>query len=298
VSTPDPLSRAAVEAVDREGLLGDVLAQPDQLGDALWRADSAGFERADRAGGVVVAGPRDEAIGGELAAAALWGRATRPLRTIRCDELDPGVRPETLVLCASYSGDDEPTVACFEAAGAAGAARAAVTTGGALGAAARAAGVPVMGVPGAFQPRTAVVYMTVAALAAAEAAGAAPQIRDEVEGAATLLRELAEEWGPDAPEDSEAKRLARAIDGTVPTVHGAGATEAVARRWRAQIRASGSATSAIFLDDGGQAEKDGERVHARGDTPFERIMSLVLLGDLVAVYLAVLASLHARSARP
>src|SRR5204862_6573833 len=31
-----------------------------------------------------------------------------------------------------------------------------------------------------------------------------------------------------------------------------------------------------------------ERTEARGDTPFERLMSLVLLGDLVSVYLAVL----------
>jgi glucose/mannose-6-phosphate isomerase len=31
------------------------------------------------------------------------------------------------------------------------------------------------------------------------------------------------------------------------------------------------------------------RVEARGETPFERVMSLVLLGDLVSVYMAVLA---------
>ena len=31
-----------------------------------------------------------------------------------------------------------------------------------------------------------------------------------------------------------------------------------------------------------------ERVTARGDTPLERLVSLVLLGDLVSVYLAVL----------
>ena len=32
-----------------------------------------------------------------------------------------------------------------------------------------------------------------------------------------------------------------------------------------------------------------ERVAARGDTPLERLISLVLLGDLVSLYLAVLA---------
>jgi glucose/mannose-6-phosphate isomerase len=266
-------------------------------------------------------------IGGDLAAAALAGRATGPLHTVRGYELEPWMGPDTLVLCASYSGDTEETLACFDSAGAAGARRAVVTTGGALGEAARGAGVPVMGVPAGFQPRAAVVYMTVAALEAAAVCGAAPSIRDEVERAATLLTELASEWGPDAPPDSEAKRLALALGGTVPLVTGAGPTAAVARRWKTQINENssmpafaselpeadhnevcgyGEPIAAVFLDDPELDERlrtrialtaelvapeaaAVERIEARGQTPFERTMSLVLLGDLVSVYLAVLA---------
>ena len=297
MSAADPLSRAAIEAVDPAGMLADVLAQPAQLGDAVWRAESAAFQRADLPRGLVVAGMGGSAVGGDLAAAVLAGRATRPVHTIRGYELEPWVGPETLVLCASYSGDTEETLACFEAAGAAGA------------------------------PRAAVVYMTVAALEAAAACGAAPSIRDEVEGAAALLGGLGEEWGPDAAPDSDAKRLAVALRGTVPVITGAGPTAAVARRWKTQINENASAPAfaaelpeadhnevcgyapplaAVFLDD---AQLDDrvrrrieltadliapavaalERVEARGNTPFERAMSLVLLGDLVSVYLAVLA---------
>jgi glucose/mannose-6-phosphate isomerase len=193
-----------------------------------------------------------------------------------------------------------------------------VTTGGALGEAARAAGVPVMGVPAGFQPRAAVVYMTVAALAAAGAVG------DEVEGAAPLLARLAAEWGPDGAEDSEAKRLARALNGGIPVVIGAGRTVAAARRWKTQINENASRPafwselpeadhneicgyrpplSLVLLDDPGLDERlrrrigltagsvdvEVQRVEARGETPFERVMSLVLLGDLVSVYMAVLA---------
>jgi glucose/mannose-6-phosphate isomerase len=327
VSETALLTREAIEAVDRAGMLADVLAQPAQLADAVWRAESAGIPRRELPGGLVVAGMGGSAIGGDLAAAALDGRAARPIRTVRGYEPDPWVGPDTLVLCASYSGDTEETLACFEAAGAAGAARAVVTTGGALGEAARAAGVPVMGVPSGFQPRAAVVYMTVAALEAAAACGAAPAIRDQVEGAAGPLGELAAEWGPDAPDDSEAKRLARALGGTVPVVHGAGSTTPAARRWKTQINENASAPAffselpeadhneicgyapplaAVFLDDPAldprlrrrieltaellQPEAATvERTEARGDTPFLRLMSLVLLGDLVSVYLAVLA---------
>lgn len=334
MSAADPLSRDAIGALDREGMLGDVLDQHAQIGDALWRAESAAIPRRDLSGGLVIAGMGGSAVGGDLAAAALHGRATRPISTVRGYELDPWVGPDTLVLCASYSGDTEETLACFEAAGAAGAPRAVVTTGGELGAIAREAGVAVMGVPGAFQPRAAVVYMTVAALECATACGAGPSLRDELEAAAGLLRELGEEWGPDAPPESEAKALAAALAGTAPIVYGAGPTAAVARRWKTQInengsmpafaselpeadhnevcgfdsRASAARFAAVFLDDSNLdqrlrrrialtaelIEPDAAAVHrveARGQTPVERVVSLVLLGDLVSVYLAVLAGL-------
>src|SRR5439155_636993 len=62
VSATAPLSREAVEAVDPAGMLGDVLAQPDQLSDAVWRARSAGFRRSS-GGELVVAGMGGSAIG-------------------------------------------------------------------------------------------------------------------------------------------------------------------------------------------------------------------------------------------
>jgi len=327
VTVTSALSREAIESVDGAGMLADVLAQPAQLADAVWRADSAAIPRHETERGLVVAGMGGSAIGGDLAAAALAGRAERPIATARGYELDPWVGPDTLVLCASYSGDTEETLASFDAAGARGSPRVAVSTGGELGRRARDEGVPVIGVPAGFQPRAAVVYMTVAALECAAACGAGPAIRDEIESAAAPLGALAEEWGPDAPDDSDAKRLASALSDTVPVVHGAGPTAAAARRWKCQINENAEAPAfaaelpeadhnevcgyapplaAVFLDDPELDQRlrdrieltadllrDGgtpvERVAARGDTPFARLMSLVLLGDLVSVYLAVLA---------
>ena len=98
MSGSDPLSRAAVEAVDPAGMLADVLAQPGQLADAVWRADSARFPRADAPGGLVVAGMGGSAIGGDLAAAVLGDRAARPLRTVRGYALEPWTDACALVL--------------------------------------------------------------------------------------------------------------------------------------------------------------------------------------------------------
>jgi glucose/mannose-6-phosphate isomerase len=331
VSTAPALTRSAIEAADPSGMLGDVLAQPHQLGDALWRAQSAGVPSQDRPGGLVVCGMGGSAIGGNLATAALGDRATRPITTVRGYALESWTGPDSLVLCASYSGNTEETLACFEAAGAAGAGRVALTTGGTLAEAARADGVPVIGVPAGMQPRAAVVYMIVGVLECAALCGAAPGVHAEIDTAAELLGALVEEWGPDAPEDSPAKALARDLQGALPVVHGAGPTSAVARRWKTQLNENAGAAAffselpeanhneicgwergrgvaplaGVFLEDPDQHPRIRRRIEltaaevqrtgapalrlaARGETRLERVLSLVLLGDLASVYLAIL----------
>jgi glucose/mannose-6-phosphate isomerase len=326
------LSREAIQAVDPAGMIDDVLAQHAQLEDALWRVDSAGLERRDLPGGLVVAGMGGSAVGGDLATAAIGERAERPVRTVRGYGLDRYVGPDTLVLCASYSGDTEETLACYAAARDAGSPRVVVTTGGELAELARADGVPVIGVPSGMQPRAAVAYMTVAALECASLSGAAPSLREEIQAASGLLRELAGEWGPDATSDSRAKGIAAALHGTIPIVYGAAATAASARRWKTQINENASmhafaselpeadhnevcgyegeprpgALAAVFLDDAAMDPRlrrrievtvelvaPGaamvERIEAPGGNPTERVLALVLLGDLVSVYLAALS---------
>jgi len=266
--TPE-LSRAGIEAVDPQGMLADVLAQPHQLTDALWRVESAAIEPAARPGGLVVCGMGGSAVGADLAAAAIGDRARAPIATARGYAPPPWVGPDTLVVCASYSGGTEETLAAFEAAGAAGAARVALTTGGALAEAARAADVPVIGVPAGFQPRAAVAYMTVAALECAALCGAAPSLRSEIESAASLLGKLVEEWGPDAADDSEAKALAQVMVGTVPVIYGAGSTAAVAARWKTQVNENAQRPAFHTpLPEGNHNEIEGWPASAGSEPPF------------------------------
>jgi glucose/mannose-6-phosphate isomerase len=231
----DALSPEAIATADPAGMLGDVLAQPHQFSDAIWRVESAGIERGEHARGLVVCGMGGSAIGGDLAAAAIGLRARAPITTIRGYDLPDWVGRDTLVLCASYSGNTEETLNCFEQATSAGAPRVVVTTGGKLAEAAREAGVPVIGVPSGMQPRAAVVYMTVAALEVAELAGASPSLRGEIEESASLVRDLAGRWGPEAGGDSDAKRIALALLNRIPVVYGGPMTTAPARRWRSQL---------------------------------------------------------------
>src|SRR4030088_3499221 len=216
------LSRAAIARVDSTDQLGDVLALPEHLRDALWRVESAIMQDWDTSAGLVVAGMGGSAIGGGRGRAAPGDHASRPIFVTRAYGLPPWTTPDTMVLCASYSGNTEETLACYESAGALGARRTVVTTGGRLAEMARADGVPVIPLPGGFQPRAAVAYMTVAALEVAALCGAGPRLNSEIDVAASHTEQLVTEWGPDAPEDSLAKEIARGLFGTTPVVAGAG----------------------------------------------------------------------------
>ena len=305
----DPaLDAAAVAAVDSTGQVGDMLDLGDHLMDALWRVESAAIEPVAAPGGMIVAGMGGSAIGGRLALGAIGPRLRRPLAIADGYALPGWAGPDTLVLCSSYSGTTEETLSAYDDALERGAPRIAATTGGPLAERARRDGVPVIPLPGGFQPRAAVGYSLVAALETAALCGAAPSLREEVEAAASLAEGLAKQWGPDGPEDGEAKRLARRLHGTLPVIVGAELAASAACRWKGQINENAgvpSFSSAVFLEDPDAHPRNRlrvaltaeqaaagaavvERVAARGETPTERLVSLVLLGDLVSLYLAVL----------
>jgi glucose/mannose-6-phosphate isomerase len=299
----------------------DILAIPAQLRDALWRIESARLEPGEAAG-VLVCGMGGSAIGGDLAAAALGDRLTRPLLTVRGYELPSWATPEWTVLASSYSGETEETLACFEAAEALGARRIVASTGGALVDVARAAGVPVVGLPGILQPRAAVAYMFAVAAEVAALAGAGPRLHTEIDAAASFLEARSEELRARAAE------LAASLDDAAPVVYGADLTAPAARRWKTQLNenaklpaffaelpeadhnelcgwggAPAARLAAVLLEDSDQHPRERRRfeltaetiaaggaealrVETVGETRVERLLWAVMLGDLLSVELA------------
>jgi glucose/mannose-6-phosphate isomerase len=170
--------------------LDDALAQPHQIGDALWRIEAAGIPRRELPGGVIVCGVAFGA--GALAAEILGDRAAAPVRDGQATEAGE----DTLVLVASYSGEDEEALDCFEEAARRGAPRVVVCTAGRLAARAREEGVPVIGIPAGFgDPSAAIVYFVLAAVVCA-----APSLTSEIEAAVPFLTELAENRPAELPE--------------------------------------------------------------------------------------------------
>ena len=319
----------ASAADDATACSSDVLAQPHQLGDALWRVESAGIPQAAIApAGWSCAGwaARRSAATSPPRRSATARRA--PITTVRGYALESWTGRTRLVLCASYSGDTEETLACFEAAGAAGAPRVALTTGGKLAEAARAEGVPVIGVPSGMQPRAAVVYMTVGGARVRRAVRRRAGLRTEIEAAAGLLEQLggvgtdarprrsrqalaqaARSRSSTAPSPTAARRAAgrRQLNENAESAGFCGGAAGgrpqrdlrlgAGTRGRAAVRASSSRTPDQHPRVQRRVELTADEVERRrrpvpprrrprGDSRLERVMSLVLLGDLVCVYLA------------
>ena len=301
-------------------MIDDVLGIPDQLRDALWRIESARLEPGEAAG-VMICGMGGSAIGGDLAAAALGDRLTRPLLTVRGYGLPTWATPEWTVLCSSYSGETEETLACFAAAEALGARRIVASTGGALTDQARAAGLPVVGLPGIFQPRAAVAYMFAVAAEVAAPAGAAPRIHTEIDTAAAFLETELEAL------QARAAELAGQIGERYPVFYGADLTAPVARRWKCQANENAKLPAfyselpeadhnelcgwgvpeadlaAVLLEDADQHPRERRRieltaaaiaadgtpalrVETAGETRVARLLWAIMLGDLVSLELA------------
>jgi glucose/mannose-6-phosphate isomerase len=320
-----------IMAVDEARQVDDIVALPEHLRTALARVRSA--ELDDRpAGSLVVAGMGGSAIGADLARGVIGADARRQLVVVRGYRLPPWVGDDAAVLCASYSGNTEETLAVYEQA--AGMRRIVATTGGRLAELAREDGVAMIALPSGLQPRAAVAYALIVALEVAAAVGVCDSFELQVEGAAQLAAALAAAWGPGAADDSLAKKLARGLHGTAPQIAGAGITEAIAYRWKTQINENAKMRcsshqlpeldhneivgwqraaelgrfSAVFLDDVSLHPRLRDRitlthqlvapraavcyrVQSIGDSALERVTSLVLLGDLVSLYLAILAGL-------
>jgi glucose/mannose-6-phosphate isomerase len=332
LSAATNLDRESIGALDPSGQLADILDLPEHLRDALWRAESANLVPTATPGGLVVAGMGGSAIGGALARAAIGDRAARPIAIARGYGLPPWSDADVTVLCSSYSGNTEETLAAYEAAGVIGAQRIVSTTGGELAKAARADGVAVVPLPGGYQPRAAVGYGLVVSLEVAALAGVCDPLHTEIDVAAAHAEKLLGEWGPDSDEGSLAKQLARRLHGTVAQISGADLTAPIAYRWKTQFNENAKlpafagelpeldhneivgwaragelgSFSAVLLDDSdlhprvrrrveltqrliAETGAPAERVQSVGGTRLERLVSLVLLGDLVSLYLAVLS---------
>ncbi len=224
---------------DPRGMTARLEGIPDQIAQAVERLRARPWPAPEREPArLVVGGMGGSAIAADLTRGLYEDSLPRPLEVTRGYRWPGWVGPGALALLSSYSGDTEETLALYRDAGCRGAARLALTTGGALGALCARDGVFVQSLPPGSPPRAALYASWVALTGLVHALGwcAAPG-PDWGEAEALLRARSGQLLGPDVPEEANpAKRLARALHGRLVLLYaGAGAMEPVALRWKQQL---------------------------------------------------------------
>lgn len=226
----------AIAAADPGGALRAIEGTPEQWAEALRRARAAtGLPPGEGVRTVVFCGMGGSGIAGDVLVAVSAGRAPVPVTVVKGYDIPAYVGPDTLVICASYSGNTEETLSCFEQARARKARIVTLTTGGKLADRAAELGLPRIAPLEGIQPRAALASLTVPTLVVMERLGLLPGIGEDIAETEDVLAARTKELGREAP-GNEAKGLASRIEGKLPLVWGQdGFLSVAAIRWRCQL---------------------------------------------------------------
>ena len=277
---------------------------------------------------VVVSGMGGSGISGDIIRDVLSEKMGIPIMVNKSARLPAFANDTTLLLVVSYSGNTEETLSVFQAGLERKVPMVAITSGGILEDQSRKNEIPVIKLPEGYPPRTALPHLLFSVYIAFERAGItepfdptqtiktirrlcnvlAPEMgvsRNIAKQCALKLRghhphvyiwerygSVADRWRTQLNENSKIM----AISGTYPEMNH---NEIVG--WQGELNPTPAAlllrtedepssilkrmefTSHIFKRKGRLIE-----IYAEGTTPLEKMLSLIVIGDLTSVYLAVM----------
>lgn len=220
--------------LDSVGMFDLAAALPEQVAAAATLGSEVlGLPTHDDIEHVVVLGMGGSGVAGDILSAVAAPFMPVPVTVVKGYEAPSFVGDGTLCFAISYSGDTEETLQAAQAAAAAGARMVVLSTGGELGALARAWGAPHIVLPECPMPRAGVGFLSIPPLVVLERVGLFPGATEYVADAVDQLKrrrdKLIVDGGP-------AQRLAREIGRTMPVVYGGDDIGAVAAyRFKCQV---------------------------------------------------------------
>jgi len=227
-----------IHELDKSDALGFVQKQPMQL------AHTFELEPFDvKPKNVVFSGMGGSSLVAELA--MTWPRLTVPFVVSKSYGLPPFVNGDTLVICASYSGNTEETLSSMGEAEKAGASIAVITHGGKLAERAQKSGYRTAYLPECPQPRTGIFYAYRALLEIFIAADLVDkELINELEGLVEPLQNACVQWGPTIEQDNnEAKKLALEMVGKSPIIFGGPLMYPAAYKWKIDVNENAKNTA-------------------------------------------------------
>jgi glucose/mannose-6-phosphate isomerase len=313
---------------DPQDYLGFAAKQPEQLQYSFGITTEHFPKQIDD---VVFAGMGGSSLVAELV--KTWPVLDKPFVVVKDYTLPAFVDEDTLVICASYSGNTEETLECLAQARAKKAQVAIIAHGGKLSEAAKANGDVFAELPECPQPRAAVFYAYRAVVEILMAAKLVPASDiTELEQLITPLERAITGWTADIPEDRNlAKQLAQKMVGKTPIIYGGPLMYGAAYKWKIDANENAKNTAwcgqvpefnhneflgwsshpiekpfaVIHLLSRFEHPRVQKRfelsdrllsgmrpasinVEAKGDSPLEHQLYLVLLGDFATTYLGIL----------
>jgi glucose/mannose-6-phosphate isomerase len=225
------------EKHDSHDMHGLIKAMPFHLeeGVSLGRqADLKGLEQ-ETFHSVVVAGMGGSAIAGDIIRSYLYRLIQIPFMVCRYYRLPAFVNRKTLVICSSYSGNTEETLAAYDNALDNGAHIIAITSGGKLAQKAEYDGVPVVKIKGGLPPRAALGYSIAPLLMILARLGLCEGQSEEILQTVASMKNRIKDY-ESTDEKNPAVALALQIHGTIPIIYsGYEKFDAVATRFKGQI---------------------------------------------------------------
>ncbi|MEB3198017.1 MAG: bifunctional phosphoglucose/phosphomannose isomerase [Candidatus Sericytochromatia bacterium] len=235
---------AALTDQDTSGMLGCVDRLPEVIEAAFARGKACSLP-SGTFDMVLVCGMGGSAISGDVLRTWALDAAPVPVLVHRGDVLPAYVGARCLLICLTYSGNTAETVSTLQQAIARGVSTVVISSGGQAVELARSAGLPVVDLPGGWQPRAALGDLLFALLGVVTSLPGFPAV--DVARIADHLRARRALWAVEVPSAlNPAKRLATALKGRLPFLLGTGpSTEAVAVRWKCQINENAKATALL-----------------------------------------------------
>ncbi len=328
-------------ALDPQNLIDEIDALPDQLAEGWELGSQQSLPKIDGVQQILIAATGASASAAALLEAYLASTSSVPIHLVHGYDLPAFAHDaKTLVVAISHSGNDEETLAAFDAAYAAQCSLLAIGTGGELAEKAAQANAPHWAYVHEGQPYLAVGYIFGFLLGLFARLNVIPSAEADVLETVTRLKSVQGALRPTVEAvKNPAKRTAGQAAGRFIVVYGADILIPVAQRWAAQInllaksgasfaaipeadhnRLVGTAnpekvmlhTHHIFLRAKANHPRNSERLErtrktfmlealstdtadARGNSPLSQMWTMLLFGEYVAYYLAMIYGVNPKS---
>lgn len=226
--------------LDSVGMFDLAAALPEQVAAAaILGAEVDGLPDHDDIEHVVVLGMGGSGVAGDILTAVAAPFMPVPVTVVKGYEAPSSIGDGTLCFAISYSGNTEETLEAAQAAAVAGARMVVLSSGGELGALARAWDAPHIVLPECPMPRAGVGSVSIPPLIVLERVGLFPGATQYVADAVDQLKrrrdKLIIDGGP-------AQQLAREIGRTMPVAYGGDALGAAAAyRFKCQVNENAKA---------------------------------------------------------